>query len=66
MKTKTICLALITLWSVAHIHAQISAATPISQRAIITLKVPGFTDFLVAPELEEARQFGSTLHHHPP
>jgi virginiamycin B lyase len=45
---KVICLALITLWSVPHIQSQISAATPISQRAIVTLKVPGFADFLVA------------------
>ena len=49
MKIKTICLALVALGNAACIHGQSpEAVTPIVQRAVVTLKLPGFADFLVA------------------
>ena len=49
MKVKTICLALITLGNAGYMYNQSSeAVTPIAQRAVATLKLPGFADFLVA------------------
>lgn len=49
MKTKIICLALVTLANTGYFRGQNSeAVTPIANRAIVTLKVPGFADFLVA------------------
>jgi len=49
MKIKSICLALIALGNVGRVAAQSSEAfTPIVQRALSILHVPGFADFLVA------------------
>jgi YVTN family beta-propeller protein len=49
MKVKTICLALITMGNAGYMYGQSSeAVTPIAQRAVATLKLPGFADFLVA------------------
>ncbi len=49
MKIKIICLALVTLGHAGYVHGQSSEAiTPIAQRAVFTLKLPGFADFLVA------------------
>ncbi|MFY9528541.1 MAG: TonB-dependent receptor [Candidatus Acidiferrales bacterium] len=45
MKVKTICLALVTLGNAGYMYGQSSeAVTPIAQRAVATLKVPGFAD----------------------
>lgn len=49
MKINSICLALIVLGNLGRIATQSSEAfTPIVQRAVSTLHVPGFADFLVA------------------
>ena len=49
MKIKTTCLALLTLMNACYTHGQTSETViPIAQRAVVTLKVPGFADFLVA------------------
>jgi len=49
MNTKIICFALVTLANAGYFRGQsFEAVTSIAQRAIVTLKVPGFADFLVA------------------
>jgi virginiamycin B lyase len=49
MRIKTICLALVALGNAAYMHGQSSeAVTPIVHRAVVTLKLPGSADFLVA------------------
>jgi len=49
MQMKTSCLALLTLMNACYTHVQTSeTVTLIAQRAVVTLKVPGFADFLVA------------------
>lgn len=49
MKIKTSCLAVVIGWSTGYVYDQSAAPiTSIAQRAIVTLHVPGFTDFLVA------------------
>jgi virginiamycin B lyase len=49
MNAKIICLALVTLANAEYFRGQSSETiTPIGQRAVVTLKLPGFADFLVA------------------
>ena len=48
MKIRIILFALVAIAGPASPQAQISTVTPISQRAVVTLKIPGFVDFLAA------------------